>query len=239
MRSSSPSSRAARATSTASRATTAPRRRVVDWPVDYLARDFESLRNALLEFSAQRYPDWQERIPADVGGMIAELMAALGDELGYVQDRYAREGYLETLSQRRSLAEFARLVDYQLDEGLSPRTWLLLTVQRDRRGWGMTVLAGARVWADLEGHAPIAFEVGTGLRSYRDIPEAGLSQETFWLHALWNDLPAHVPGSDHALSRGGRARVVGRRGGAAHGGHAAGHARPGGGARASGSAASC
>ena len=107
-----------------------PEEALVDWPVDYLARDFESLRNALLEFSAQRYPDWQERIPADVGSMIAELMAALGDEFSYVQDRYAREGYLETLSQRRSLAEFARLVDYQLDEGLSPRTWLQLTVQK-------------------------------------------------------------------------------------------------------------
>ena len=161
----------------------------VDWPVDYLARDFESLRTALLDFSAQRYPDWQERIPADVGAMIAELMAALGDELSYVQDRYAREGYLETLNQRRSLAEFARLVDYQLDEGLSARTWLLLTVDAG----GVTVPAGARVWADLEGQTPIAFEVGTGLRSYRDIPAAGLSQETWWLHELWNDLPAHVP----------------------------------------------
>ena len=57
----------------------------------------------------------------------------------------------------------------------------------------MTVLAGARVWADLEGQTPIAFETGTGLRTYRDIPEAGLSQETYWLHELWNDLPAHVP----------------------------------------------
>ena len=161
----------------------------VDWPVDYLARDFESLRNVLLEFSAPRYPDWQERITADVGGMIAELMAALGDEFGYIQDRYAREGYLETLSQRRSLAEFARLVDYQLDEGLSARMWLQLTVDAG----GVTVPAGARVWADLEGQTPIAFEVGTGLRSYRDIPEAGLSQATYWLHALWNDLPAHVP----------------------------------------------
>ena len=215
-----------------------PEEALVDWPVDYLARDFESLRNALLEFSAQRYPDWQERIPADVGAMIAELMAALGDELSYVQDRYAREGYLETLSQRRSLAEFARLVDYQLDEGLSPRTWLQLTVQKVEdddetpQHVGMTVVAGSRVWADLEGQTPIAFEVGNGLRSYREIPEAGLSQETYWLHSLWNDLRAHVPDPTDALSRGGRARVVGDGGGgrAAQGGHAAGHARPRGGA---------
>src|SRR5690606_18911402 len=161
----------------------------VDWPVDCLPRDIGSLWNALLEFSAQRSPDSQDRIPADVGSMIAELMAALGDEFSYVQDRYAREGYLETLSQRRSLAEFARLVDYQLDEGLSPRTWLQLTAEAG----GVMVRAGARVWADLEGQTPIAFEIGNGLRSYRDIPEAGLRQETWWLHADWNDLAAHVP----------------------------------------------
>ena len=121
--------------------------------------------------------------------MFVELLSALGDEFGYIQDRYAREGYLETLSQRRSLAEFARLVDYQLDEGLSARTWLQLTVESG----GVTVLAGARVFADLEGQTPIAFEIGTGLCSYRDIPEAGLRQASWWLHELWNDLAAHVP----------------------------------------------
>ncbi|MGH6905712.1 MAG: hypothetical protein ACREIR_23585, partial [Geminicoccaceae bacterium] len=86
-----------------------------------------------------------------------------------------------------------------LDEGLSPRTWLQLTVQQieDAEGTlqdiGVTVVAGARVWADLEGQTPIPFEVGNGLRGYRDIPEVGLKQETFWLHSLWNDLEAHVP----------------------------------------------
>lgn len=174
---------------------------LVDWPIDYLTRDFESFRNALMEFSAQRYPDWQERIPADVGSMLAELMAALGDEFSYIQDSYSRESYLETLSQRGSLAAFARLVDYQLDTGLSASTWLHLTVDTG----GVLVPAGARVWADPEGEAPIAFEAGTGLRSYRDIPAEGLSQEAYWLHALWNDMPAHVPdASEPCLAVGAR-----------------------------------
>ena len=34
-------------------------------PVDYLARDFTSIRSALLDFAAQRYPKWQERIEAE------------------------------------------------------------------------------------------------------------------------------------------------------------------------------
>ena len=96
-----------------------------------------------------------------------------------------------TLSQRRSLASFAGLVDYGLDEGLSPRTWLRLTVDSG----GVDVPAGLRAWADLEGVPPQAFEVGPGLRGYRDIPAEGLEQSRYWLHALWNDIPAHVPDS--------------------------------------------
>ncbi len=34
-------------------------------PIDYLAKDFLSFRQALLDFSALRYPDWQERSEAD------------------------------------------------------------------------------------------------------------------------------------------------------------------------------
>lgn len=168
-----------------------PPESIETWPVDYLARDFESLRNALLDFAAQRHPNWQERIPADVGAMIAELMAALGDEFSYIQDRYAREGYLETLTQRRSLAEFARLVDYQLDEGLSACTRLHLTV--DPAAGGVEVSAGARVWAAPEGEEPVAFELGEGLRGYRDDPAEGIVRDAYWVHALWNDLPAHLP----------------------------------------------
>ena len=76
---------------------------LVDFPVDYLARDFTSLRSALLDFAAQRYPNWAEVIEADGGVMLTEVMAALGDELAYIQDRFAREAYLETATQRRSL----------------------------------------------------------------------------------------------------------------------------------------
>ena len=105
----------------------------------------------------------------------------------------------------------------------------------------MTVVAGARVWADLEGQTPIAFEVGNGLRSYREIPEAGLSQETYWLHSLWNDLRAHVPDpTTPCLEVGARELwVTAEEAGAAHGGHAAGHARPRGGAGLLDRRASC
>lgn len=158
---------------------------LVDFPIDYLARDFVSFRNALLDFAAQRYPDWTEQIEADAGVMLAEVMAALGDELSYIQDRYHREDYLETLTQRRSLRHHAQLIDYSIDEGLNASTFLNLTV-REGVG-GIYVNAGSLVWSPSQGEAPIPFELGTGLLAQTDIPER------FWVHAAWNTIPVHVP----------------------------------------------
>ena len=97
---------------------------LVDFPVDYTARDFWSFRRALLDFASERYPSWQDRLEADVGVMLVELMSALGDEFAYYQDRIGREAYLETASQRRSLRRLARLVDYDIHDGLGASTWL-------------------------------------------------------------------------------------------------------------------
>jgi hypothetical protein len=138
---------------------------VVDFPVDYLARDFVSLRNALLDFAAQRYPQWTMPIEADVGVMLAEVMAALGDELSYVQDRHAREAFLETASQRRSLRKKARLLDFEIHDGRSATTLLELHVVGT---CSRMPAQGNRVWAPSEGGAPIPFEIGRGLHDLTD-----------------------------------------------------------------------
>lgn len=136
---------------------------VVDFPVDYSARDFWSYRTALLDFAAQRYPEWTTRLEADQTMMLAELFAALGDQLAYVQDRMAREGALETASQRRSIRQLARLVDYPMHDGLAASGWLQVTVLRD-----VALAAGTSVWAESQAGERIAFEVGRGLQDALD-----------------------------------------------------------------------
>ena len=187
--SSSASSRAAPASSTASRrGRNARRKQFVDFPIDYLARDFVSLRNALLDFASQRYPAWIEKIEADAGVMLAEIMAALGDELSYIQDRYAREAYLETATQRRSLRHHTRLVDYPIHDGLAAGTFLDLTV---KTGVGGTlVAAGKRVWAVGQGEPPIPFELGHGLS---DTTADEGKPSRFWIHSDWNQMEVHLP----------------------------------------------
>lgn len=150
----------------------------VDVPVDYRARDFWSFRRALLDFAAQRYPDWKDRLEADLGVMLAEVMSAAGDELAYVQDRVAREAHLETASERRSLRRLARLVDYEPDDGLGASAWLDVTVAPAQQNQPMP--AGAKI-ADRDRR--ITFEVGRGLR------DAGTS---FLVDVRRNELSPHL-----------------------------------------------
>jgi hypothetical protein len=142
-----------------------PPAEVVDASIDYLARDFGSFRRALLDFAHLRYPHWPDRLEADVGVMLAEVMSAVGDEMAYYQDRIAREAYLETATQRRSVRRHTRLVDYTLHEGRAATTWLDVTVAL---GAG-SLPTGAGVWAIGDGGTRIDFEVGRGLHD----PNAG------------------------------------------------------------------
>src|SRR5271156_6036605 len=105
-------------------------------PIDYLAKDFLSFRQALLDFSALRYPKWQETAEADFGMMFLEALAGLADDLSYTQDRVAAEATLETATQRRFIVPQAGLVDYE------PRPATPSTVQLQFNVTGGTIPAG-------------------------------------------------------------------------------------------------
>jgi hypothetical protein len=106
-------------------------------PIDYLAKDFGSFRQALSEFSALRYPAWVERSEADVGVVLMEALAAMADELSYYQDRVSAESTIETATQRVSVVRHARLVDYEP----APATTATTVLQLDVSGAG-TIKAG-------------------------------------------------------------------------------------------------
>lgn len=169
-----------------------------DFPVDYLARDFVSLRRALLDFAAQRYPSWQKPMEADVGTMLAEVMAALGDEFSYVQDRHNREAYLETATERRSLRRKARLLDHEIHDGRMATTVLELAVPATTS----QVPVGAPVWVRAAGNLMIPFEIGRGL---------GDPDTAVIVDAAWNAgalVPYAFDEDDECLAAGAREVVV-------------------------------
>lgn len=90
--------------------------------IDYLARDYQSFRRMLLDFSSARNPDWIERLPADLGVTLVELFAYAGDYLSYFQDAAATEAYLDTARHRVSVRRHSRLIDYPMHDGSNAKT---------------------------------------------------------------------------------------------------------------------
>ncbi len=139
-------------------------------PITYLAKDFLSFRQALLDFSTLRYPNWSERSEADFGVMFAEALSAVADELSYTQDRFAGEASLLTATQRRSALRHARLVDFELLPALAATTMLQFDVAA-----GTTSLPhGVAVIAAGADGTPITFETGFGLRDASTPPPANV-----------------------------------------------------------------
>ena len=96
--------------------------------ISYLAKDYASFRQLILDRLALVMPEWQERHVPDLGIALAEVLAYVGDHLSYYQDAVATEAYLDTARQRISVRRHARLVDYLMHEGCNARAWLCLSV---------------------------------------------------------------------------------------------------------------
>lgn len=96
--------------------------------IDYLAKDFTSLRRMLLDVAATRHPSFTDGNVADLAYTLVEALAYEGDRLAYFQDAIATEAYLDTARQRRSIRRHTRLVDYQLHEGRNAWAPIAFTV---------------------------------------------------------------------------------------------------------------
>lgn len=99
--------------------------------ISYLAKDYASFRQLILDRLAVVMPDWKERHVPDIGIALVELLAFVGDYLSYYQDAVGTEAYLETARQRVSVRRHARLVDYRMSEGCNARAWVTIKTNTD------------------------------------------------------------------------------------------------------------
>lgn len=99
--------------------------------ISYLAKDYASFRQLILDRLALIMPDWKERHVPDLGITLVEILAYVGDYLSYYQDAVATEAYLDTARQRISVRRHVRLVNYHMHEGCNARTWVWLETGED------------------------------------------------------------------------------------------------------------
>ncbi|HTX40566.1 MAG TPA: baseplate J/gp47 family protein [Acidobacteriaceae bacterium] len=97
----------------------------------YLAKDFSSFRSLILDRMSTILPAWTERHTADLGIVLVELLAFVGDYLSYQQDVVATEAYLATARRRTSVRRHVKLVDYPMLDGRNARAWIHFEVASD------------------------------------------------------------------------------------------------------------
>ena len=118
--------------------------------IDYLAKDYASFRRLMLDRLATLLPEWRDRRAADLGMVLVELLAYVGDRLSYEQDAVATEAYIGTARRRISVRRHARLVDYFIHDGSNARTWVQIQVAGDLE---QTISAGTALSTPLSGQS--------------------------------------------------------------------------------------
>jgi hypothetical protein len=99
--------------------------------IDYTNRDFSSLLASLLDLADQKLPEWTDRSENDLGRLLLELFAYVGDVLLYYQDRIANEAFLATAVERRSVIDLLSLIGYTMATPGAASARLTLRVPND------------------------------------------------------------------------------------------------------------
>ncbi|HEY3079224.1 MAG TPA: putative baseplate assembly protein [Chloroflexota bacterium] len=129
--------------------------------IDYTNKDYASLRQAMLDLARYRLPEWTDQSPADLGSLLVDLFAYMGDVILYYQDRIANELFLPTATERRSVLMLLRLIGYELQPPVAAAADLTLTFKPVPNGQPstLTIPTGAQfATKPTDGSTPQLFE---------------------------------------------------------------------------------
>jgi len=90
--------------------------------IDYTSRDFAALKADLVDLIKERTnTTWDPTDYSDLGNVLVETFAYMGDIMSHYLDRIANETTIDTAIQRKTLLSFAKLYDYVVS-GPTPAT---------------------------------------------------------------------------------------------------------------------
>ncbi|MBK8988265.1 MAG: hypothetical protein IPM39_19725 [Chloroflexi bacterium] len=156
--------------------------------IDYLSRDFASLRQVMLDHLATLAPQWQEDNLADLGHVLLDILAHAGDQLSYFQDAVATEAYLGTARRRESVRRHARLLDYFLHEGCNARVLVHVNVSQEA-----TLPPGTLFLTAANSSPVIALDSAVYRQALAQKAHVFESMQPVHLYPAHNEIPFFVP----------------------------------------------
>ena len=115
------------------------------------------------------------RADDDFSIAVLDAWATVADVLTFYQERIANESYLRTATERLSVLELARLIDYQLRPGVAASTFLAFTIEDAPGAFGQALRTGTTA-QNAPAPPPITIDIGTKVQS---IPGPGEQAQTF------------------------------------------------------------
>ncbi len=172
--------------------------------LSYLAKDFASFRQLLMDRLTLIMPSWKETHEPDLGVAVVELLSWVGDELSYYQDAVSTEAYMQTARQRISVRRHLTLIDCRLHDGCNARAWVCVELDLSAPG-PVTLLPGdfsfittpdvalpgsALLWSDLSAADPGSYQVFEPLIPGEVVIYPAHSEMYFW---TWGDGQCCLP----------------------------------------------
>lgn len=96
--------------------------------VSLKAYDFDTIRDALLAYTAQTYPDkFNDFIASSEFIAILDLVAYLGHSLAYRLDMNTRENFMDTAERRASILQMAKTLGYNKTRPINAKGFMKIT----------------------------------------------------------------------------------------------------------------
>ena len=89
-------------------------------PIDYTSRDFNSIKNDLVEYAKRYYPTtFKDFSDASFGALMLDTVAYVGDIMSYYLDHQANESFLSTAVEYDNVVKLARQLGYKFQHRAS------------------------------------------------------------------------------------------------------------------------
>lgn len=109
--------------------------------------------------------------PSDVTTALVDAFASMAEVVSFYQERIANESYLRTATERRSLLELGRLIDYEPRPGVAASAWLAFNLETapgapEHAAQPLVLPAGLRVQSlPGPGEIPQTFETSAAVEA--------------------------------------------------------------------------
>ena len=83
-------------------------------PIDYTSRDFDSIKESLVDYAKRYYPEvYQDFNEASFGSLMLDMVSYVGDVMSFYVDYQANESFLSTAIEKKNVINLSRQMGYK------------------------------------------------------------------------------------------------------------------------------